>query len=104
MEPEDLNVIVEILREVAKSGPLALILFVLLREQMSKFDKFLNVLSSMEKALAGNTTAVENLSRQCAGTQAEIKQRETIENLRRELAKSRSESGGGGMGDERDND
>jgi len=97
----NITLLTTVITELAKSGPLALILFILLREQMNKFDKFLVVLNALHDAFAKQTTALELLSHQCQTSQAEFRRQQDLEQLKKSLEAQRAELGlGGGSGDD----
>lgn len=90
-----------IVQELVRSGPLAAILFLLLRDQMNKFDKFLTVIDALREALTKQTTTIELLTSQCRMVQTEAETEKKLAELRRTLlAEGRGSKGGQGDGGE----
>jgi len=89
------TVITSLVMELVKVGPLAAILFVLLRDQMNKFDKFLAVIDSLREAIAKNSSTIELLTNQCRAVQAGADKEKSLAELRRTLAEEKRESRGG---------
>jgi len=94
------NGLSSVFTEIAKSGPIALILFILLREQMNKFDKFLTVLDALQEAFSKHTLVIELLTHQCHSVQEDIKRQQDMEVLKASLLKQDTNGATGGGGDD----
>lgn len=89
------SVFILIVENLLKGGPMAAVLFFLLREQMSRYDKFLEMIELLRQTIEKLTISNTELKAICHTMQEDTKRRADLDILREQLRREGSGKGGG---------